>query len=134
MWEAGSGTSSGHGSVDTGKTFPGRMGIELQSSTREADIAEKPSKSTNFRMTLGFCLAVCAPPCMYLYSLLPIYAQDAYQENLPVSIALFVVVGATLYTWGKAAASRIDGDLQKRIADWEQTWRCDRCAKSFMVE
>ena len=133
IWESGTVSSTGHGKVDTGKLLAGDVSIQSQSISKEARLAEKPSKATNIRMEIGIPLAIVCPIGTYLYSLLPILGQESAQRYLPLIVTLCVVVGLSLWLWGRADANEKDKDLEQRIANWERSWRCDRCAKSFLI-
>lgn len=132
--EAGSATSTGHGSVDTGKLLSSGVDLHLTTVTEEARLAAKPRKTVNFRMDAGLFLAIAGPFIAFITFFMAAVGRDGYQQPMLKAIAFLIVVGAVLYVWGWSDAKRQDEDLPERIEKWQNTWRCRRCARSFLAQ
>lgn len=134
IYEAGSASSTGRGSVDTGKLLSGGVDIQLTTVTEEARLAAKPRKTVNFRMDAGLFLLIAGPPIAFITFFMAAVGRDGYQQPLAKAIGFLIVVGAVLFIWGWSDAKREDKDLPERIEAWEKTWRCRRCARSFLTK
>jgi len=134
IYEAGSASSTGRGSVDTGKLLSGGVDIQLTTVTEEARLAAKPRKTVNFRMDAGLFLAIAGPPIAFITFFIAAVGRDGYQQPLFTAIGFVIVVGAALFIWGRSDAKKEDRDLPERVEAWEKTWRCRRCARSFLTK